>query len=80
MSYEDNYEQLKTAVIVLRNYGIPDDVIKKQLEGILDKCFMEGFKAAYDLIDNIFCSYKEPPFDDLWEEIEEEFENYSLDK
>jgi hypothetical protein len=41
---------------------------------------MEGFKAAYDLIDNIFCSYKEPPFDDLWEEIEEEFENYSLDK
>lgn len=53
-----------------------DPKIKEEL----DKSFMEGFKAAYDLIDNIFCGYKEPPFDELWDEIEEEFENYKRDE
>lgn len=52
----------------------------EKLKPLMDKQFMEGFKAAYDLIDNIFCAYIEPPFDDLWEEIEEAFERYKRDE
>ena len=51
-----------------------------KLKYLMDRQFMEGFKTAYDLIDNIFCNYKEPPFDEIWEEIEEEFERYQKDE
>ncbi len=50
-----------------------------EVKKLLDEQFWEGFKAAYGLIDNIFCGYQEPPFDDLWEEIEEEFDLYKKD-
>lgn len=64
--------------LIIQNAGMsPQFDVKIKEE--MDKQFWDGFKAAYELIDNIFCNYKEPPFDEIWEEIEEEFENYKKD-
>lgn len=54
-------------------YSKPGDISDEDMH------FWEGFAAAYDLIDNVFCRYKEPPFDEIWDEIEEEFDNYKKD-
>lgn len=53
--------------------------IENNREWRKDIMFWEGFDAAIDLVDAVFCNYKEEVFDDLWHEIEKEVSLYKKD-
>jgi hypothetical protein len=52
-----------------------DPKLKEQL----DKSFMEGFKVARAIVESVLDCHEEPEFDELKDEIEDEFDNYKMD-